>query len=293
MSKFYTYDELQKGIPTKDTVSQVRDTLLDYIRKKSEPGSLVIYGSTIWSFNGHFSEQHTARSDIDIAVNANIHGKERGNEENFERICKNISFETNVPIQLTKIGEVKNYQGLINPSTVDHFRLLAKRFPNEGYKNFKVVLEVKFKDRRVDLDNYINQIKGLADNLRYSDNSRRPTDWRDSNNLSGLSTLENFPDHLIRKALGKEKALPCPDSKTNVREVFRNFSRPWRIRNELQPYFDEIIESSADYETLIAGRKNLTQMSYEEKLSGIATDISKITDKILNKIPWTGIRDFL
>lgn len=122
-------------------------------------------------------------------------------------------------------------------------------------------------------------------------NERSPIDWRNTNNLNVLSTLENFPDHLIRKALGKEKALPCPDSKFVVREVFRNLRRPWKIRTELQPSFDKVIESSGEYDVLISKRKKLTQMNYEEGLGKIANNILKITEEILNRIS-ANILDF-
>lgn len=272
MAKFFTYEELREHFPTKERVSETRDLVIEFIQKNLSYFA-VVYGSSAWGLHKRFEDSHTRRSDVDVALSSSwkdskfyICPYDPVQDERLTEFCSKTSQKMHVPIEVITVGgKSEDYQALINPSTADHFRLLGQKFPKKSYKKFKSTMEVKFHQRIEDLSSYLGDMK---DHHSYLKN--RPKDDLESY-LEELSKLENFPDHLIRKILGHEKILPCPDSKANVREAFRNFSHAWPIKDKLLPLFEKIFSFSDEYESLIDDvKKGLSADSYYEKLKQIA-----------------------
>lgn len=168
MSKFYTYEELKEHPPSVETVAKARDLVIDFINK--EPclkDVAVVYGSSIWGMHRNILDQHTRRSDIDVALSAWMVGKElaHGYRKVLNSFCEETSQQMHVPIEKIVVGVVGIYDGWINPSTNDHFRLLAKRFPKGPYKEFANTMGLYTKDRREDLAYYFNNIQRYCENL--------------------------------------------------------------------------------------------------------------------------------
>ncbi|MDO8556818.1 MAG: hypothetical protein Q7R96_06640 [Nanoarchaeota archaeon] len=248
MSTFYTWEQLQQHPPSKEQVIEARNSAIALIMPYQ--GHVVLFGSTAWSMHGLYPDQHTRRSDIDIAENYFPSATIR---HDLQCSMRELSQLTSVPINITGIEDNKHYKALINPSTRDHFKLLEKNFPHEPYNIFRKYMETKKRDRQLDVQEYLAQTLGRTSRLSHLESQgqlRFGNIWQGII-LEEMCALENAPDHLLRKILGIEKMLPCPDSKTNVREVFKNFSYTWNLRNIAKKAFEEVWQASQQYETLI------------------------------------------
>lgn len=316
MSKFYTFEELRARIPKKEEVARTRDLIRSFLREKSRPGQAVIYGSSAWGLNPEYGDQHTRRSDVDVAITSadNITSSTgdtlwKSGQEDEERtaikdFCVNVSRETGVPVQVIVAGESTWYQALINPSTADHFRLLAKAFPKEGYREFRRTMKVHFKARLEDLEDYLDNLdtnvlpQARAKQMCPSEEFETPVIDHDLGRpisyLDALSTLENFPDHLIRKILGREKLLPCPDSKSVVRKAFHDFPFTWPIREKLKRPFAEVWQLSSEYEELINRFLNrFHKDEYTREVERIGSRLIDLTQEAVNIISRGDLADNL
>mgnify|MGYP001605594380 CR=1 FL=1 len=267
MSKFYTYSELKQRSPTKEAVSVARDKLYSLLEAKGHETitgyRTCIYGSSAWSFFGHEPEVHTRRSDIDVAV---VTAPERPKSERPEplvELCRTLSSETDVPIEITAFGIENQYKLFISPSTVDHFRILARTFPHGPYQEFINEMDRQKRSRADDLKGYIGTTRGRI----FRPLSEKGIDLQDPNCLELLCKLENFPDHFIRKLLGMERMLPIPDSKSNTREAFGYVRGKWPVLGYLQPLFQQVFDITSAYEELIDDvERGTSGAAYNEKL---------------------------
>jgi hypothetical protein len=307
MSKIYTYKELKWRFPTKEAVADAREWVTTCLKKHNLEKLIVIYGSSIWGTHSRFEDQHTRRSDVDVAISseADRSGKNEDssytpamNEKGFFFFCDSVSQSTRVPIEVIKAGTAGYYQALINPSTADHFRLLARRFPKSSYRAFKRPMKVNFKARLDDLFEYISKMHETFNSafnpsviMSDSHNSQYTAEfWRSTRHpvhdmFDLLGKFENFPDHLIRKVLGREKSLPCPDSKQNIRRVFREFSYAWAFKDQLLPLFEETWTASEEYESLLDDvEAGLSERLYYDGLANIAKRIIKATFNIFENM---------
>jgi hypothetical protein len=285
MSKFYTYQELKDRLPTKDAVTQARDMVSGYISERGFDGLVVIYGSAAWGLHKKFGDQHTRRSDVDVASSPSYGAGMRFYLDNdFYDFCAKVEGEMGVSVEITEAGHMQHYTSLINPSTADHFRLLASKFPRAAYKEFLSTMDVNFQSRIEDLHGYTQDIRDKHTDVEYKQDGEL---FYDSINLKTLSILENFPDHLIRKVLGREKMLPCPDSKENIRRVLEKFPYSWKFKEKLSPLFKEILTASVEYEALIDDvGSGISETAYKEKLLKLAGVIVDASGEILKSIPW-------
>jgi len=301
MSKFYTYQELQERFPTKEAVSEARDIVDKFLTEhkkeqdthypdfKNENTNAVIFGSSVWGLHRGIDDQHTRRSDVDIAIGSGHAGKE------LENFCADVIAQTGVPVEFTKVGFDEMYQGcFISPSTCDHFRLLAKKFPHKPYKEFKKTMEVDAIPRIEDMTRYIRILNGstgsdfhglFANQMERFMNHT----WTDPDNLKLLAKLENFPDHFLRKALGMEKMLPCPDSKQRVWQAFTDFPYQWAAKERLSGPFKSMRECSAAYEALIDEvRAGLSESAYADRFRDIAYRMTLSAARSFSMIGHTG-----
>lgn len=284
MSKFYTYDELQSHFPTVEAVAETRDRVNEFLRVKEFQNRVVVFGSSLWGTHPQFDDQHSRRSDVDVAVSLagrDYFGRFYG-EHCVKDFCESLSAETHVPIDVVTVGDTNafGYGSLINPSTADHFSLLAQKF-KDPYIAFRQSMKIDDHDRIYDLGRYIEL--AIAN---YNETTSKCRWFEDPENLSALAKLENVPDHIIRKVLGRERMLPCPDSKQNVRGVFFKFPYKWGIRDELREFFETGITSSAEYGSLLDDVKTgLSRLSYNEKMHSIATNIAINSWELLRRIP--------
>ncbi len=286
MSKFYAYEELRERFPTKEAVAKARDAVnQDIALKKSD--NAVVYGSSAWSMHEDLADVHTRRSDIDIATIDSAPG---------DFLYSKLTAESGVPIEVNIIGYTPMYgHPTISPSTVDHFKLLERRFPNGYYKAFRKQMETNAGERLDDLVWYVKSIYNehfhhLVKAKNWSENSYncQRMDLGDSNELpkilQSLSKLENFPDHITRKVLGIEGMLPYPDTKEKIRKVFMEFPYTWHIRDNLIQYFKQIHSSSLEYEDLLDEvNKGLSRDWYYDVLKRIANNIIDASCGIFSK----------
>jgi hypothetical protein len=293
MSKFYTRQEIKDRQPTKEAVTQARDMVSGYISERELGRNVVIYGSTAWGLHRKFGDQHTRRSDVDVAVSEckEPYGLYSFHlDDDFHSFCQTVERSTGVPVEIANAGR-EDHTYLINPSTADHFRLLASKFPKATYKEFLGTMQVNFQTRIDDLHNYVWNIRE-----KYLEKVKRKAGtetFDDPEKLKILSSLENFPDHLIRKVLGREKMLPCPDSKESVRRVMNNFPYSWEFKNRLAPFFSEMFAVSQEYESLIDDvGAGLSEAAYKEKFLKMAGKIVESAGEMLEEIPW-GLERFL
>jgi len=275
MSKFYAYKELRERFPTKEAVSEARnrvETFISEISKRSSSRNAVVFGSAVWGTHPRIGDQHTRRSDVDVAIGQGYAGEE------LEKLCAQVTEQTGVPTEFTKVGidgGMYDKTCFISPSTADHFRLLAGKFPKKPYEDFKKTMEVLAIPRAEDITNYVGRLSGnIGSDFHDLFVNRRHMDWTNPENLKLLAKLENFPDHFIRKILGMEKMLPCPDSKQVVWEVFSHFPYQWVAKEKLAGHFRSMRGCSAAYEKLIDEvSAGLSDWKYDCKFENIANDL--------------------
>ncbi len=295
MSKFYTYDELQANFPTVDAVAQTRDRVNEFLCEREFQNRVVVFGSSLWGTHSQFDDQHSRRSDVDVAISnagQNHWGKFYGGYDVTE-FCEALSNETHVPIEVVYASHSDDYDGygaLINPSTADHFSLLAQKFKGP-YRKFRSSMKVNDRGRIEDLERYIKLAIAI-----YTETTDKLSWFEDVKNLAVLSKLENVPDHIIRKVLGREKLLPCPDSKKNVREAFFALPYQWVVRDDLRDFFETGFSLSGEYESLLDDVKiGLSRPAYNERMHMLATRIANNAWDILRNIPngYSEMCDFL
>ncbi|MBI4176179.1 MAG: hypothetical protein HY518_03165 [Candidatus Aenigmarchaeota archaeon] len=294
MSKFYTYEELRERFPTREAVTQARDAVASFLEDQTvslvttqlwdyeDPKNpiAVVYGSTTWGLHPDIGEQHTRRSDVDVALRCKGSMGYNPLSYNIEEFCNLLSLQTNVPIEITMVGNIGLYQSLINPSTADHFRLLERFFPNGPYGKFRRLMKVDFQDRVDDFNDYFRQMSSYR-HLPFVDSR-----WIErSETMKILSKLENFPDHIIRKALGREKMLPAPDTKAKIRDVFFGFPYEWQLRTEFGTTFSSMFTISSEYEDMIDDvSKGLSGRAYHEKLRKSGFNLMELARSIYSKV---------
>lgn len=302
MSQFYTYEELKKHFPSEKKVSEARDTL----RKEIFKGEVIvnynitydglqdyciIFGSTMWELTPH-GIQHHRRSDIDIGYieesSASFPYKKR-----LERLCDKVINEFGIRIELTRLGinneTDTNFEktlrksrlycptGKISPGTIDHLNYLKSYF--EEIKKFEIGLSVETKGRTDDLEKYIFKVKNEF--LTPYENN---IDLKNPDNLDTLCIWENFPAHLLRKIFGIKKILPCPDSKSQIMNVYDKTNL--NLKKHLDPYFKQIESSRSAYEKLIDNVElGMSEKDYYKRLSDISKQLQYSMFQIYDKIP--------
>src|SRR3989338_725478 len=278
MAQFYTFEELQDHFPTRDAVVACRDRIIAQLGDYGYSRRAVVFGSSMWGLHKKLGAQHTFRSDVDVGVAEIDHP---GIDLTISNYFHEIAAEFHVPVQVTIIGKTRHYQTLVSPSTRDHFRLLQKRFPQFPYADFLRLMKPLTRDRVEDLQGFVNFVWGIiSDRYPWCESFVTSSEFREK-----LSMLENAPDHLLRKFLGLERRLPCPDSKVNTRKVF--FSEPHPLRtSRFDSCFEQVLDCTARYEHLMMGVKDgvLTEDSYNLGLQDIIAGIRNATYGLFDEV---------
>ena len=286
MSKFYTFDELMEEIPTAKAVTSARDAALQFIEGLGvDRERVVMFGSAMWGVHRKIEEQSGRRSDIDIALTEG--GSFSGRHDLVEKVQtfrSELESVTNVPIALSVFELGAQYECFISPSTADHFRLLANKFRAMHHSRFLGLIrdsQKKRTDRAEDLEDYIRAVQKNTFEFLYQ--NKDCLNLREPETLRCLSKLENFPDHIIRKLLGREQILPCPDSKQNIRKIFSSYAPKWAIRDSLLPAFGRMFSHSLEYEVLIDSvDRGMKEEAYYQNLDGIAKNMIATGKDIFN-----------